>query len=299
MTRTTATVAERVPVAPLDLGLAIGALAGGWRIEDAIATGSYGFVYAARHQILGDRRAAIKVLRRELADHPPTVQRFLDEARAISRLDHPAIIDVLDVGRLSDGRPWILMELLARDNLAQRLAATGALTVAEALALLEPLVDALGCVHAAGLVHRDVTARNIGFAIDRSGDHRLKLFDFGIVKSIVPGDPAIATRRLGTPCAMAPEQIRGDAIDPRADVYALGVLVFQLVTGRYPFDADDPDEVERMHLETPPPRASAFAPVPAAIDAAIARAMAKRPDDRPPTARALLDELASAAGARR
>ncbi|HET7500971.1 MAG TPA: protein kinase, partial [Kofleriaceae bacterium] len=146
-----------------DDALPAGALAGSWRIEHAIATGGYGRVYAARHHVLDGRRAAIKVLHRACAAQPATARRFLDEARGVSRLRHPAIVEVIDVGYLADRRPWIAMELLAEHNLAHRLAAAGALTLDEAIALVAPVAGALDAVHAAGLVHRDVTAHNLGF----------------------------------------------------------------------------------------------------------------------------------------
>ena len=228
-----------------------------------------------------------------LADDPAMVARFIQEAQAVNRIRHPNIVDVIDVGHVA-GQPYLVMELLDERNLEQRLAADGRLTLAECLAILTPLRQALAAAHAAGIVHRDVKARNVGFTADATA--ALKLLDFGIAKLLAPPDDrgATATMRVGTPHCVAPEQIRGDGFDARTDVYALGVLLFHLATGVYPFDADDSTEVERMHLDAPPPRPSALVPGLAAIDALVAAAMAKARDARPPSAAAFLAALTTA-----
>ncbi|MBL8624732.1 MAG: serine/threonine protein kinase [Myxococcales bacterium] len=265
---------------------------GSWRLEALIAHGGCGSVFRGRHVVL-DRLAAIKVLHPALADDPAMVARFVQEAQAVNRIRHPNIVDVLDVGSVA-GQPYLVMELLDERNLEQRLDADGRLPLPECLAILTPLCHALAAAHAAGFVHRDVKARNVGFTADATA--ALKLLDFGIAKLLAPEAErgASATMRVGTPHCVAPEQIRGLAVDARTDVYALGVLLFHLATGVYPFDADDSSEVERMHLDAPPPRPSALVPGLAVIDPLVAAAMAKARDARPPSAGAFLAALTTA-----
>ena len=278
--------------------LAAGSVAGAWRVEDLIAAGGCGAVYRARHAVLG-RAAALKVLHAELAASPVMVERFVREARAINRIRHPGIVDVFDFGTLADGRPFFAMELLAVDNLEDRIDHGGRLTLPEVVAVLAPICRALAAAHRAGYVHRDLKARNIGFARDEHGADVPRLLDFGIAKLLEEpaGGGSTGTVRLGTPHCMSPEQIRGERVDPRTDVYALGVLLHHLVTGVYPFDSQESAEVERLHLEAPPPRPSRLAPVGAAIDALVARAMAKDRAARPEGALAFLAELEHAAAA--
>jgi serine/threonine-protein kinase len=273
-----------------------GTLVGSWRISSLIAAGGCGVVYAARHPVL-DRVAAIKVLHAELARSPSMVDRFVREARAVNQIRHPNIVDIFDFGTLADGRPYFIMELLAPDDLEQRVAASGRLVVAEVVAILTPICLALDAAHRAGYIHRDLKARNIGFAPGDDGAWIPKLLDFGIAKLLEDDrDGATATIRVGTPHCMAPEQIRGARVDARTDVYALGVLLHHLLTGRYPFEAADAAELERLHLEAPPPAPSRLAPVPAALDALVIHALAKSPDARP-SVRALLAALTDAAPA--
>ncbi len=273
--------------------LAPGAPVGSWRISSLIAAGGCGVVYAARHAVL-ERVAAIKVLHAELAGSPTMVARFVGEARAVNQIRHPNIIDIFDFGALGDGRPYFVMELLATDDLEQRVAASGRLRVAEVAAILTPICLALDATHRAGYIHRDLKARNIGFATGPHGTWIPKLLDFGIAKLLEDDrDGVTATIRVGTPHCMSPEQIRGERVDARTDVYALGVLLHHLLTGRYPFEAPDAAEIERLHLEAPPPSPSRLAPVPAALDALVTRALAKSPDARP-SLRELLAALAEA-----
>ncbi|TMQ06202.1 MAG: serine/threonine protein kinase [Deltaproteobacteria bacterium] len=244
-----------------------------------------------------DRPAAVKVLHAALAASPGMVDRFVREAQAVNRIRHPNIIDIFDFGALADGRPFFVMELLAPDDLERRVAASGRLVVAEVLAILAPICRALDAAHRAGYIHRDLKARNIGFAVGRDGAEVPKLLDFGIAKLLEDGHGATGTIRVGTPHCMSPEQIRGERIDARTDIYALGVLLHHLLTGRYPFEADDPAEIERLHLEAPPPAPSRLAPVPPALDALVTRALAKTPAARPASVRELLELLAAAAPA--
>src|SRR5439155_24535545 len=173
----------------------------------------------------------------------------------------------------------------------------GGLTAAQALRYLEAACDALRPANSAGVVHRDLKASNVAVVKD-GGPPRVKLLDFGIAKLVrtAPGERGLTAvgQRIGTPYAMAPEQIRGGAIDSRVDIYALGVLLYQLLTGRYPFISGDPVEMERLHVEAPPPRPSSMAPVSPEIDAIVLRCMEKDAARRFPDVAAFVDALREA-----
>ena len=275
--------------------LPAGTAAGSWRITSLIAAGGCGAVYAARHAVL-DRPAAVKVLHAALAASPAMVDRFVREARAVNAIRHPNIVDIFDFGALADGRPFFVMELLEPGDLQQRMELSGRLTLDEVLAIMTPVCNALEAAHRAGYIHRDLKARNIGFGVGPDGAEVVKLLDFGVAKLLEEDrDGATGTIRIGTPHCMSPEQIRGGQVDARTDVYALGVLLYHLLVGRYPFDAADALELERLHLEAPPPLPSRLAPVPSGLDGLIARALAKAPADRPRSVRELRELLAAAA----
>ena len=280
----------------LDDELAPGVLAGEYVILGKIAAGGCGTVYSAEHRVLG-RRAAVKVLHSRLAGSPEMAERFVREARVVNRVRHPNIVDIYEFGKLDDKRPYFVMELLEGSSLAAIIERRGRLSPPQALGYLVPICEALGAAHAAGVVHRDLKASNV--AVVKDGDPpRVKLLDFGIAKLIRggPGEPGLTAvgQRIGTPYAMAPEQIRGADVDHRVDVYGLGVLLYQLLTGRYPFVSGDPVEMERLHVESPPPRPSALAPVSADIDAVVLRCLEKRASRRYPDVQSFIEALREA-----
>ncbi|MCG8424001.1 MAG: serine/threonine protein kinase [Proteobacteria bacterium] len=255
---------------------------GPFRIVERIGQGGCGAVYIAesRNQ---DRRVAIKVLHSNLATSPKQVRRFDQEARVIRLINHPNIVQIYHAGRLMDGRPYFVMELIDGHRLADVLRARGRLTPYEALTFLAPICDALAAVHDAGIVHRDIKASNI--MIGGEPERPLvKLLDFGIAKLLDSDQPGseLSTMGvvLGTPYSVAPEQILGRKIDRRTDIYALGVLLYRLITGQYPFESRDRNTIVQMHLDAPPPRPSRVAPVPTAVDAVVRRAMDKLPFHR-------------------
>lgn len=272
-----------------------GSTAGGWQLVRALATGGHGNVYIAAHRTTG-RRAALKVLSRAFAASQEMSSRFVREARILSRLRHPNVVEILELGVLPDGRPFVAMELLEGRSLLELVFARGRFSLAEAVELLAPVCDALGAAHREGIVHRDVKASNV--FVEAGDPPRVKLLDFGVAYAAGPDDPSITVtgERLGSVHAMAPELIRGGPVDARADVYAVGVLLYQLLTGELPFWSEDPFEIERLHLTAPPPRPGRLAPVPAAVDAVVERALAKRPEDRFSSVAALLEALRAAAG---
>jgi eukaryotic-like serine/threonine-protein kinase len=264
------------------IDLQVGALLGKYVIESSLGAGGCGQVYGARDRESG-RRVAIKVLRAEMARVPTAVPRFIREVEALSRITHDNIVQVFDVGELLPGIPYYVMELLEGMDLRQLLAVHRRVSPREALALIEPIAAALHCAHERGIIHRDVKASNV-FVSEIDGKRVVKLLDFGIAK-LMYGDHGsegltAPGTMVGTPHAMAPEQIRCEALDCRADIYSLGVLTFLLVTGTYPFNDVSTRMVTLMHLQTPPPRASQFANVPAALDDVVLKCLAKSPADR-------------------
>jgi serine/threonine-protein kinase len=276
--------------------LAPGALAGEYELKTVLAAGGHGTVYAAEHRILG-RRAAVKVLHPHLTDQGEMLQRFVREARVVNQIRHPHIVDVYDFGMLPDGSPYYVMELLPGRTLSQLLHERGRLSPERALGYLEPICGALEAAHRAGVVHRDLKASNVA-VVSEGEPPQVKLLDFGIAKLIhpEPGQQGLtmAGQRLGTSQAMAPEQFRGGAIGPTTDIYALGVLLYQMLTGTYPYQAEDRLEVERMHLEAPPPRPSASAPVSPAVDAVVLRCLEKEAERRYPDVATFLAALRQA-----
>jgi serine/threonine-protein kinase len=240
-------------------------------------------VYAAVHGILG-RKVALKVLHRHLVGVSQFPARFVQEARAVNLIRHPGIVDIHEIGTLDNGTPFYVMELVEGISLGTLLEQRGALAPLEALQILDPICDALQAAHAKGVIHRDVKASNVIVVGGSGPEWQVKLVDFGIAKvlHLVPGQDGItvAGQRLGTPHYMAPEQFRADPVDARTDVYALGVLLFRMLTKELPFHSRDLGEIERMHLETPPPPPSQRVPVSPAIDAVVLKAMDKDPDRR-------------------
>lgn len=271
---------------------------GDYVVDGLIGEGGGGRVFAARHGTLGVR-VAIKVLRQEMVPLQHLVTRFNREVEAIQKIDHPNIVRVIETGQTSAGQPFYVMELLEGMNLRRLLQLHGRFSPAEVLDLITPVCDALAAVHDAGFVHRDIKASNINVE-DKDGQRSVKLLDFGIAKSVHgeagPGltEPGV---KLGSAHTMAPEQVRCERLDSRADIYAMGVVLFQLLTGEYPFDADDPRHIALLHLQAPAPRPSSRAPLSAAIDAVVLRCLEKRADRRFPSARELLAALRAAIGA--
>jgi tRNA A-37 threonylcarbamoyl transferase component Bud32 len=269
--------------------LGAGALVNDWLIDGVAGAGGQAVVYRARH--LGDgRAAAVKLLRAPQTLSSRALDRFRREAEILRRLSHPAIARLYEVGELTDGRPYIAMEWLDGETLAEQLAARGPATAAEALAVVAAVADALAAAHALGLVHRDVKAGNVM----RLPDGDVRLLDFGIAKADDFASGLTSRSFVGTPQSAAPEQLRGGKIDARTDVYGLAVLAFHLLAGRLPFDGLDAFALEDQHLHAPPPRLADLVGVPAAVDAVLARALAKAAADRFPSTIDFADALRAA-----
>ncbi|HEY6877778.1 MAG TPA: serine/threonine-protein kinase, partial [Polyangiales bacterium] len=283
---------------PASAPLAAGTVIGQYVLEHELGSGGSGIVYAAHHHAL-KQRVAIKLLREEYAVVPTAVTRFMREARAVNRIGHPNIVSIIEFADFDARQPYYVMELLDGFNLRELLHREGRFSPRETLELLEPVCEAIAAAHAAGVVHRDIKASNIMVA-ESHGQRVIKLLDFGIAKML---DPDLAGQgltepgaHLGTTGHMPPEQLRGEYIDERADIYALGVLLYQLLTGEPPFHGTHPRQVALLHLQAPAPRPSALVEVPPELDAVVLRCLEKRRHERFQTVRALRDALRAAVG---
>jgi serine/threonine-protein kinase len=257
---------------------------GAYRIVTPLGAGGMSEVYVGEHELLG-RRAAIKVLRARLSRQSEIVRRLFNEARIMTAIANPGIVQIFDFGFHTDGSAYIVMELLEGETLDARLARLGPLAATEALHIARQVASALCSAHARGVVHRDLKPENIFLARDSevAGGERAKLLDFGIAKLI--GDDASTTQEsevLGTPSFMSPEQCRGaGTVEQRSDVYSLGCVLFTMVTGRPPFDPAGPAELLSLHQREPAPLPSHRVPgIPATVDRLVSRCMAKDPARR-------------------
>ena len=261
---------------------------GPYVVDREIGRGGMGIVCRAHDPRLG-RDVALKIFPAAGAEGTDAEQRVLAEARAASALDHANICTIYDVGTLDDGRPYLAMAYYAGGTLAERLT-NGPLGVDEATGIALQMADALACAHAAGIVHRDVKPRNVAFG-DRG---EAKLLDFGVA---LLRDQAGVPGSAGTPAYMAPEQVQGGPVDARADVWALGVMLFEMLTGRRPFGGETRTAVTQSILHDDPPDVRSLRPeVPASLASVVTRTLRKAPDERIGSAAALTDVLRAAAG---
>jgi serine/threonine-protein kinase len=264
--------------------LDVGASLGGYRIEAVLGRGGMSVVYRAR-QLTLDRTVALKVLTSELADDPAFHERFLREGRVVASTDHPNIRPVYDVGEI-DGSIFIAMRFVDGPTL-QALVNEGPLEPARATAIVRDVASALDAAHERGLIHRDVKPSNVMLE-RRSGREHVFLTDFGIAKVAAARELTKTGVFVGTIDYIAPEQVTGQGVTPAADIYALGAVLYVAVTGRVPFERDSDVAVLFAHVNDPPPRPSSIVPgLSPALDDVVAKAMAKSPDARYPTAGAL------------
>jgi serine/threonine-protein kinase len=259
-------------------------LADRYRIHDLVGRGGMGAVYRAEHLALG-KTVAVKVLRASHGAREDIVRRFQREAVAASHIRHPGIVEVTDFGRTPDGRFYLAMELVEGETLARRLARLGPLLPGEAMSLVRELARALSAAHAHGIYHRDIKPENVLLGRDGTA----KLADFGIARLAEgPRDARETAAGLifGTPHYMSPEQAAGQRQDGRSDIYALGVLLFELLTGAPPYLGASATHVLAAHLLSPVPRLPAqgpHGPIPPALADLVARMMAKNAAERPDT----------------
>jgi serine/threonine-protein kinase len=271
--------------------LASGDVVDGMTVIGVRKQGGFAHIYEAR--TADGARIALKVLMPQIANMRGVIERMRIEASALAALHHPHVVDVLACGEHA-GRPYIAMEWLDGRSLAEDIMVRGALPVAMVLALFEQVCGAVAAAHARGIVHRDLKAHNI-MLIARD-PIAVKLVDFGIAKLINDPGPGITTSMqvIGSPIAMAPEQLLGGTIDERTDIYALGALLYHCLTGQPPFAGRNALEIEELHLSGQPPRASDVVAVPPALDAVIRRSMAKAQSARHPSVAAFLADLRDA-----
>jgi hypothetical protein len=283
---------------PIDPGTIVG---GKLRIVRLLGHGGMGAVYEVEHELTKHRRA-LKLLHARYKEYPELIQRFLREASAAGRIGNPHIAETFDAGELDTGDPYLVMELLKGETLSDLLRRKQKLSVTEAAELVRQACTGVQAAHDAGIVHRDLKPENL-FVIER--DHRpfVKILDFGISKfdPHLTGAEMSTTREgtsLGTPLYMPPEQVRGDKrIDARADVYALGVILYECVTGRRPYEAETLAHLAVLiHEGQAAPVAELRPDVPPAFAQMVHRAMANKPELRFPTAREFGDALANFTG---
>jgi len=262
-------------------------LAGRYELEELVGSGGMSSVYRAHDRVL-DRRVALKLLHQRLADDDEYVERFRREARMVAGLLHQNIVTVIDRGE-DDGRPFIVFEFVDGENLKQLVARAGPLPVDRAVELAMQVARGLAFAHANGYVHRDVKPQNV--LLNGSGE--AKVTDFGIARSLDVQHGMTQTGTvLGTSDYIAPEQAQGQHVDEHTDVYSLGIVLYEMLTGDVPFRGDNFVAVAMQHINQPPPAVSTSRPdVPPRLDAAVARALAKRPEDRFPTMEAFANEL--------
>src|SRR5437868_5351720 len=259
-------------------------IAGRYRLDELLGRGGMSEVWAATDLELG-RRVALKLL----APHEDNA-RFEREARAVAALGHPNVNQLYDYGE-SDGRPFMVLEYLAGGSLEELLRANGALADADTQRIASEIAAGLAHAHGRGVVHRDLKPSNVLF--DDEG--RAKLADFGIARMAAgEGTLTEAGTVLGTAAYISPEQASGMPATPASDVYSFGVLLFRMVTGRLPFESDDPLALVVSHREASPPPVTALrGDAPPVLAASAAAALAKDPADRPPDGAALLESLGS------
>lgn len=254
----------------------LGALLDGrYRVEARIASGGMSTVYRGRDVRL-DRPVALKVMDRRYAGDQQFLTRFHREARAIARLKDPGLVSIYDQGS-DPAHPFLVMELVEGGTLRELLRERGPMPPHAMTAVLRPVLSGLGVAHHAGLVHRDVKPENVLI----SDDGEVKLVDFGLVRAIADAGITSTSVILGTAAYLSPEQVKGAETGPRSDVYAAGIMAFELLTGTTPFTGDSPLAVanQRLDRDVPPP-SSMIAGIPPKLDAFVARATARRPDDR-------------------
>ncbi|MDI1462608.1 serine/threonine-protein kinase [Catellatospora sp. KI3] len=271
----------------LDPGVTLG---GRYELATLIARGGMGEVWRAQDTVLG-RQVAVKVLLPNLAADPGFSARFRAEARAMAALSHPGIVEIYDYGQ-ADGIAYLVMQFVEGESLSSLVRRAGPVEPGHAMRLMAQAARAIHAAHLQGIVHRDVKPANLLLR----ADGRLALTDFGIAR-IVAGDRLTATGEIhGTASYLAPEQVTGEEITATTDVYALGVVAYELLTGRRPFTGDTPLSVALQHVHEPPPPLPPDVPEP--VRDLVARALAKEPADRWPTAAALAHAAESAATVR-
>jgi eukaryotic-like serine/threonine-protein kinase len=264
-------------------------LSGRYRLEAKLGSGGMSTVYLASDDTL-DRPVAVKVMHREMSEQEDQLQRFRQEARAVAKLTHPNVVSVIDAGE-DGGYPYIVFEYVKGETLKQRIGRVGALDTQEAIAYAIEVARGLGVAHARNMVHRDIKPQNV--LIDEEG--RAKLTDFGISRQLEQDGVTATGRVLGTTDYVAPEQAMGKAVDPRSDIYSLGVVLYEMLVGQVPFHADSQVGVAMKHVNEELPDVQRRRPdASAAVALVVERATAKDPAERYQTIGEMIGDLETA-----
>ncbi|MET0594128.1 MAG: protein kinase, partial [Polyangiaceae bacterium] len=266
---------------------------GRYKVEEVLGEGGMGIVYGVRHRSLG-KQFAMKVMRADMAKDAELAERFIQEARAAAAVGHPNIVQITDFGALPGGAPYFVMEFLEGIPLSKLLRTGGPPPFARALRLLKQVAAALGAAHAAGVVHRDLKPDNIHV----TPNDVVKVLDFGVAKMAGAGRLTRTGMVFGTPHYMSPEQASGAEVDLRADIYALGVIMYEVFAGRVPFEADTYMGVLTKHMfmvPEPPSRVNAAVRQLGALEEVILKCLEKKPEERYASMEALIAEIESIA----
>ena len=290
-------------VSPMPVAWLAGSMVGEYEVTGLLGQGGMGVVYSGVHPLLG-RKVAIKVLHRQAALVGEAAARFLQEARAASKLRHQNIVDVFAFGQMADGHYYQVMEFLEGESLRSVLHARGALTRAQARTVIVGVLSGLGAAHRRGIVHRDVKPDNIFLCapIETLTASDVKVLDFGLAKNEFADESSIKTRTgmtLGTPAYMSPEQCRSvPGVDGRADLYAAGIVLYEMLVGQAPFQSESAFDLMTMQINLPAPRVSTVTGRAEPLDGVIAQALEKRPAARFDTAEDMLAAIDAALPAR-
>ncbi len=264
-------------------------LSGRYKLEAKLGSGGMSTVYLARDQTL-DRQVAVKVMHREMSEQEDQLERFRQEARSVAKLSHPNVVAVIDAGE-DGGHPYIVFEYVEGETLKQRINREGALPPQEAIAYAIEIARGLSMAHARNMVHRDIKPQNI--LIDAEG--RAKLTDFGISRQLEQDGMTATGRVLGTTDYVAPEQAMGRKVDPRTDIYSLGVVLYEMLVGQVPFSAESQVGVAMKHVNEELPDVQRRRPeVSAAVALVVERSTTKDPDERYQQVGEMIDDLSTA-----
>ncbi len=272
----------------------VGLELGGYRVTRLLAAGGMGLVYEAMHETIG-RRAAVKVLKPEVAADAEWTRRFLSEARALGSLKHRNLIEIINFGKTPDGREYLMMEFLEGEPLDAYMRRLGALPPAVALGIADQVLNGLAEAHKKNVVHRDLKPSNVYLLREHNGELLVKVLDFGLARQepVALVDVAVnlprrddgASLLAGTPEYIAPEQAQGLKVDATADLYALGVMLFEMLSGQLPFEAPSVTELLQKHLsERPPKLTSVLAGASEELETFVDALLEKEPDQRPSSA---------------
>ncbi|MEM6291608.1 MAG: serine/threonine-protein kinase [Myxococcota bacterium] len=280
----------------LTMGMLGREILGQYRVLSKIGRGGMGSVYLAEQPQMR-RHVAIKVLHAEVGEHPEAARRFQAEAQAVARLDNPHIVSVYNFGHLESGELYIAMELLEGRTLRQELSAVGRMPVERVVEIVRQIASGLAEAHRNSVIHRDLKPSNV-MLLPRANTELVKILDFGIAK-VDAGDGTRTRGWVGTPQYMAPEQFTGASVDARTDVYALGLLAYEMLCGRTPFLSENPMSYVHSHVYAAVPTMREYVPqgLSPAIEAVVLSALAKSPEQRPLSAPAFAEQLATAMAA--